>query len=250
MPPGDAHARRGFPARRVRRSRRCRGSPRLRAPAAAGRPRVVPPPQWRAPACRAMEPCAPPDLRDVEQKLGRKVPESLARPLRGEELPARPAAAAPGARRRRAAALARLETKLQLLRQEMVSSRAPAAALAHRPLRGQRSLRPAGRPAAARSRCLSRELPAPRIHRRGAGRQRGPCCPPGQREAAPPCCVERGTCRLFSSQRGSSPGTRSWLLFCQLVRNTESWSNNKRNNVLLFVVVTACSALHLFPALD
>ncbi|XP_064294384.1 leucine rich adaptor protein 1-like [Phalacrocorax carbo] len=77
-----------------------------------------------------MEPVAPPDLRDVEQKLGRKVPESLARPLRGEELPGRPAAAAaapagaPGPRRRRAAALARLETKLHLLRQEMVTLRA------------------------------------------------------------------------------------------------------------------------------
>ncbi|XP_035166476.1 leucine rich adaptor protein 1-like isoform X3 [Oxyura jamaicensis] len=83
-----------------------------------------------------MEPGAPPDLRDVEQKLGRKVPESLARPLRGEEHPGRAAAtantatatttepargpaAAPGPRRRRAAALARLETKLHLLRQEM-----------------------------------------------------------------------------------------------------------------------------------
>ncbi|XP_042660932.1 leucine rich adaptor protein 1-like [Tyto alba] len=78
-----------------------------------------------------MEPGAPPDLRDVEQKLGRKVPESLARPLRGEELPGRPAAApargptaAPGPRRRRAAALARLETKLHLLRQEMINLRA------------------------------------------------------------------------------------------------------------------------------
>ncbi|XP_005155162.1 leucine rich adaptor protein 1-like [Melopsittacus undulatus] len=73
-----------------------------------------------------MEPGSPLDLRDVEQKLGRKVPESLARLLRGEELPGRPAAAAavPGPRRRRAAALARLETKLHLLRQEMVNLRA------------------------------------------------------------------------------------------------------------------------------
>ncbi|KAM6105720.1 leucine rich adaptor protein 1-like [Pterocles gutturalis] len=73
-----------------------------------------------------MEPGVPPDLRDVEQKLGRKVPESLARPLRGEELPPRSsaAAAAPGPRRRRAAALARLDTKLHLLRQEMVNLRA------------------------------------------------------------------------------------------------------------------------------
>lgn len=120
MRPGDAGA---------RRPRRCRGSPRLRAPVAAGRARVgvVPPLPPRAPAGRAMEPGAPPDLRDVEQKLGRKVPESLARPLRGEELSARPAAGDPGPRRRRAAALARLETKLQLLRQEMVSSRSPSA---------------------------------------------------------------------------------------------------------------------------
>ncbi|XP_065717264.1 leucine rich adaptor protein 1-like [Patagioenas fasciata] len=78
-----------------------------------------------------MEPSAPPDLRDVEQKLGRKVPESLAGPLRGEELlgrpvaaPARGPAAALGPRRRRAAALTRLETKLHLLRQEMVNLRA------------------------------------------------------------------------------------------------------------------------------
>ncbi|XP_062455869.1 leucine rich adaptor protein 1-like [Rhea pennata] len=72
-----------------------------------------------------MEPGAPPDLRDVELKLGRKVPESLARPLRGEEPPGRPAAAAgPAADRRRAAALARLEAKLHLLRQDMVNLRA------------------------------------------------------------------------------------------------------------------------------
>ncbi|XP_015704485.1 leucine rich adaptor protein 1-like [Coturnix japonica] len=78
-----------------------------------------------------MEPGAAPDLRDVEQKLGRKVPESLARPLRGEEHPGRAATAAEPARgptaapgRRRAAALARLETKLRLLRQEMINLRA------------------------------------------------------------------------------------------------------------------------------
>eukprot|EP00076_Gallus_gallus_P006453 XP_001231707.2 leucine rich adaptor protein 1-like [Gallus gallus] len=78
-----------------------------------------------------MEPGAAPDLRDVEQKLGRKVPESLARPLRGEEHPGRTAAAAEPARgpaaassRRRAAALARLENKLRLLRQEMINLRA------------------------------------------------------------------------------------------------------------------------------
>lgn len=113
--------------------------PRITAPprlwsgrAAAGSANPVrhrgPPPRPR----RAMEPGAAPDLRDVEQKLGRKVPESLARPLRGEEHPGRTAAAAEPARgpaaapsRRRAAALARLENKLRLLRQEMVSSQAP-----------------------------------------------------------------------------------------------------------------------------
>lgn len=78
-----------------------------------------------------MEPGAAPDLRDVEQKLGRKVPESLARPLRGEEHPGRTAAAvepacgpAAAPSRRRAAALARLENKLRLLRQEMINLRA------------------------------------------------------------------------------------------------------------------------------
>uniref|UniRef100_A0A6J0SU72 Leucine rich adaptor protein 1-like n=1 Tax=Pogona vitticeps TaxID=103695 RepID=A0A6J0SU72_9SAUR len=103
-----------------------------------------------------MEDCAPPDLRDIELKLGRKVPESLARSLRGEESAlARPlrdkdrqpplaaAAAAPaGPRSPRAvaaasssssssssgthnsSALERLETKLHLLRQEMVELRA------------------------------------------------------------------------------------------------------------------------------
>ncbi|KAM9587759.1 leucine rich adaptor protein 1-like [Morphnus guianensis] len=131
--PRNPHVCGGSPARLGRRPRRCRGLPPLRASAAAGRPRVerAPPPP-RAPPGQAMEPGAPPDLRDVEQKLGRKVPESLARPLRGEELPGRPAAgapargpaAAPGPRRRRAAALARLETKLHLLRQEMVNLRA------------------------------------------------------------------------------------------------------------------------------
>ncbi|XP_064032917.1 leucine rich adaptor protein 1-like [Pogoniulus pusillus] len=85
-----------------------------------------------------MDPGTPPDLRDVEQKLGRKVPESLARPLRGEELSGHPAAdasargpaavsspvTAPGPWRSRAAALARLETKLHLLKEEMVNLRA------------------------------------------------------------------------------------------------------------------------------
>ncbi|KAJ7335473.1 hypothetical protein JRQ81_013414 [Phrynocephalus forsythii] len=103
-----------------------------------------------------MEECALPDLRDVELKLGRKVPESLARSLRGEE-PAlarhhrdkdrqpppdggggaassggpgfsaargsRPAALG-GGTTTSASALERLETKLHLLRQEMVELRA------------------------------------------------------------------------------------------------------------------------------
>lgn len=101
-----------------------------------------------------------PDLRDIELKLGRKVPESLVRSLRGEEpvpperdgdprggscgaggggcsrsssccsLPpsvsssssSSPAAGSP--RRSHSSALERLETKLQLLRQEMVNLRA------------------------------------------------------------------------------------------------------------------------------
>ncbi|KAK9408145.1 leucine rich adaptor protein 1-like [Crotalus adamanteus] len=93
-----------------------------------------------------MDDCALPDLRDVELKLGRKVPESLARSLRGEE-PAvirdrekdrEQPGGGPGvagfsaARPPRAAmvdgggssALERLETKLHLLRQEMVDLRA------------------------------------------------------------------------------------------------------------------------------
>lgn len=217
---GDAHARRGSPARRIRRPRHCRGSPRLRVPAAAGRAQVVPPLPPGAPAGRAMEPGAPPDLRDVEQKLGRKVPESLARPLRGEELPARPAAAAPGPRRRRAAALAHLETKLQLLRQEMVSSRAPAAALPHRsaaPATARDEDRaacalPAGPPRQGGAACPRSSSRRSSILR-GAGRQRGLCCRLGEQEAARRCGVERGACRLFPSQRGSSSGTRSWLLF-------------------------------------
>ncbi|XP_070592362.1 leucine rich adaptor protein 1-like [Erythrolamprus reginae] len=90
-----------------------------------------------------MEDCALPDLRDVELKLGRKVPESLARSLRGEETAGatrdREKDGGPGvagftaARAPRAAilggggsssALERLETKLHLLRQEMVDLRA------------------------------------------------------------------------------------------------------------------------------
>ncbi|XP_004631765.1 leucine rich adaptor protein 1-like [Octodon degus] len=85
-----------------------------------------------------------PDLRDIELKLGRKVPESLARSLRGEEPGAGPGnprtggcgrsggcapAPAPSApagspRRSPSGALERLETKLRLLRQEMVDLRA------------------------------------------------------------------------------------------------------------------------------
>ncbi|KAF7250521.1 Leucine rich adaptor protein 1-like [Varanus komodoensis] len=94
-----------------------------------------------------MEDCALlPDLRDIELKLGRKVPESLVRSLRGEE-PAvardrekdrEQAGGGPGATGFSAAlvppraailsgnssALERLETKLHLLRQEMVDLRA------------------------------------------------------------------------------------------------------------------------------
>ncbi|XP_072452695.1 leucine rich adaptor protein 1-like [Notamacropus eugenii] len=94
-----------------------------------------------------------PDLRDIELKLGRKVPESLVRSLRGEE-PGRdrdrdkdkdkeqgrggsggslspssfssssssPASGSP--RRSHSSALERLETKLHLLKQEMVNLRA------------------------------------------------------------------------------------------------------------------------------
>lgn len=87
-------------------------------------------------AARVMEEPALPELRDVEQKLGRKVPESLARSLRGEDLPAwgrghdrdrlaLPAAAGPGAARLSSSALERLETKVHLLKQEMVRLSAP-----------------------------------------------------------------------------------------------------------------------------
>lgn len=98
-----------------------------------------------------------PDLRDIELKLGRKVPESLVRSLRGEELAplerdgdpcggsgggggacsssssscsfppslsssssSSPTSGSPG-RRSHSSTLERLETKLHLLRQEMVS---------------------------------------------------------------------------------------------------------------------------------
>lgn len=109
-----------------------------------------------------MEDAAVPDLRDIELKLGRKVPESLVRSLRGEEpapperirdpcggsgggcsssssccsLPpslsssssSSPASGSPG-RRSHSSTLERLETKLHLLRQEMVNLRATDARL-------------------------------------------------------------------------------------------------------------------------
>lgn len=63
------------------------------------------------------------DLRDIEIKLGRKVPESLARSLR-EEPPNTtdgfPQHALPGILPQ-TSTLDRLETKIQLLRQDMVS---------------------------------------------------------------------------------------------------------------------------------
>lgn len=99
-----------------------------------------------------MEDCPLPDLRDIELKLGRKVPESLARSLRGEEPAPQEGAADPSGvggscssssscssfapsvssssssspasgspRRSHPSALERLETKLHILRQEMVS---------------------------------------------------------------------------------------------------------------------------------
>ncbi|XP_016079004.1 PREDICTED: leucine rich adaptor protein 1-like [Miniopterus natalensis] len=105
-----------------------------------------------------------PDLRDIELKLGRKVPESLVRSLRGEEpVPlerdrdpcggssggggggscssrssfppslsssssSSPTSGSPG-RRSHSSTLERLETKLHLLRQEMVNLRATDARL-------------------------------------------------------------------------------------------------------------------------
>lgn len=113
-----------------------------------------------------MEDAAVPDLRDIELKLGRKVPESLVRSLRGEEpaplertgdpcggsggggggcssssssccsLPpslsssssSSPTSGSPG-RRSHSSSLERLETKLHLLRQEMVNLRATDARL-------------------------------------------------------------------------------------------------------------------------
>ncbi|XP_051843302.1 leucine rich adaptor protein 1-like [Antechinus flavipes] len=102
-----------------------------------------------------MEDCPLPDLRDIELKLGRKVPESLVRSLRGEERgrdrdqdkdkdlgrgssssssncslspssfsssSSSPASGSP--RCNNSSALERLETKLHLLKQEMVNLRA------------------------------------------------------------------------------------------------------------------------------
>ncbi|XP_007531656.1 leucine rich adaptor protein 1-like [Erinaceus europaeus] len=103
-----------------------------------------------------------PDLRDIELKMGRKVPESLVRSLRGEEPVSRerdpdlcgrseggggggcsssrsncsfptslsssssssPTSCSPQRRRSHSSALERLETKLHLLRQEMINLRA------------------------------------------------------------------------------------------------------------------------------
>lgn len=104
------------------------------------------------PSQRVMEDGPLPDLRDIELKLGRKVPESLARSLRGEEPAPGEGAADPSGvggscssssscssfapsvssssssspasgspRRSHPSALERLETKLHILRQEMVS---------------------------------------------------------------------------------------------------------------------------------
>ncbi|XP_077105334.1 leucine rich adaptor protein 1-like [Ranitomeya variabilis] len=67
-----------------------------------------------------------PDLRDIELKLGRKVPESLARSLREEHCdwqkgaPDSPCPLSPA----QPSTLERLETKLQLLRKDMIYLRA------------------------------------------------------------------------------------------------------------------------------
>ncbi|XP_066474599.1 leucine rich adaptor protein 1-like [Tiliqua scincoides] len=96
------------------------------------------------------EPSLQPDLRDIELKLGRRVPDSLVRSLRGEEpfacchwerdrQPAAPCTAACLAPRAAAmlsprtshhsSALERLQTKLHLLRQEMIDLRATDVSL-------------------------------------------------------------------------------------------------------------------------
>lgn len=68
-----------------------------------------------------------PDLKDIETKMGRKVPESLVRSLvagrRHEERDKSAAAAASSCRRRsKSADVERLEGKILFLKQEMVSS--------------------------------------------------------------------------------------------------------------------------------
>ncbi|XP_042310327.1 leucine rich adaptor protein 1-like [Sceloporus undulatus] len=71
-----------------------------------------------------------PELRDVELKLGLKVPESLARSLRGEaespQEPRSPASASASSASASSARLGleRLQTKVHLLRQEMIDLRA------------------------------------------------------------------------------------------------------------------------------
>ncbi|XP_069818059.1 leucine rich adaptor protein 1-like [Dendropsophus ebraccatus] len=66
------------------------------------------------------------DLRDIEIKLGRKVPESLARSMREEHCDWKKEATAAGCplSPTQSSALERLETKLQLLRQDMTYLRA------------------------------------------------------------------------------------------------------------------------------
>lgn len=66
-----------------------------------------------------------PELRDLETKLGRKVPESLIRSLVAGKQRDKHESAAPRAANRafcaRSADLERLEGKMQFLKQEMVS---------------------------------------------------------------------------------------------------------------------------------
>lgn len=67
-----------------------------------------------------------PDLKDIETKMGRKVPESLVRSLvagrRHEERDKSAAAASSFRRRSKSADVERLEGKILFLKQEMVSS--------------------------------------------------------------------------------------------------------------------------------
>lgn len=65
-----------------------------------------------------------PDLKDIETKVGRKVPESLARPLLGgkrHEERETPAVSSTCKRHGSSAEVKRLEGKMLLLKQEMVS---------------------------------------------------------------------------------------------------------------------------------